>query len=336
VEKKLISIILPVYNGEKYLGISIESCLNQTYRNIELIIVNDCSIDGTFEIAKRYAEIDTRVKVINNEENKKLPASLNIGHKVALGDFMTWTSDDNFFELNALEELENALSINNADIVYADITVIDSYGEKVKDVNFIGFENIIFGNFIGSCFLYKKEVFERNSGYNENLFLIEDYDFWLRAIIHSRYFQLKKKLYNYRKHEKSLTYKISKDAQLGNLFKNNLNKSYELFCKNILENNYEAMTEFFTKVLTHQKITYSWIIKNDKIIENFTFELLKNNNFSSKKALQIVFFKKTLEILIFDQSSRSFLLESFFLIKKYAKVIDTNSFKTIIKYSFFK
>ena len=66
----LISIILPTYNGQKFLSKSIESVLNQTYRNIELIIVNDCSTDNTFKICKKYAEKDSRIKIINNKENK--------------------------------------------------------------------------------------------------------------------------------------------------------------------------------------------------------------------------------------------------------------------------
>ena len=71
----MISVILPVFNGEKYLQQSIRSILEQTYENWELIIVNDCSTDNTEEIAQRYAKIDKRIRVINNLENKKLPAS---------------------------------------------------------------------------------------------------------------------------------------------------------------------------------------------------------------------------------------------------------------------
>ena len=109
IESPLISIILPVYNGEKYLSQSISSCLNQTYTNLELIIVNDCSNDTTLAIANSYAEIDSRVIIVNNKENKKLPASLNIGHQIAKGDYITWTSDDNIYELNAMEILLEVL-----------------------------------------------------------------------------------------------------------------------------------------------------------------------------------------------------------------------------------
>ena len=100
---KLISIILPTYNGEKYIRESIDSILNQTYKNWELIIVNDCSTDQTPTIVDEYATKDSRIKIINNAMNLKLPKSLNIGFKEAKGEYYTWTSDDNIFKPTALE-----------------------------------------------------------------------------------------------------------------------------------------------------------------------------------------------------------------------------------------
>ena len=72
-----VSIILPVYNGEKYLALAIESILQQTYSNFELIIIDDCSTDKSNQIAKSYMKIDSRIKVYKNKKNKKLPKTLN-------------------------------------------------------------------------------------------------------------------------------------------------------------------------------------------------------------------------------------------------------------------
>ena len=80
---KLISIVLPVYNGEAYLADSIESILRQTYENWELIIVNDCSTDHTLEIAESYQKRDPRIRVFSNERNLKLPHTLNAGYAEA-------------------------------------------------------------------------------------------------------------------------------------------------------------------------------------------------------------------------------------------------------------
>lgn len=332
----LISIVLPVFNGEKYLSQSIESCLNQSYDNIELIIVNDCSTDGTLDIVNRYASVDKRIIVINNKENKKLPASLNIGHHIAAGDFITWTSDDNFYELNALEELYNSLLKNKADIVYSDIVLIDNTGSKVRDIYFLGIENIIFGNFIGSCFLYKKEVYQRNNGYNENLFLIEDYDFWLRAISHSYFYHVKKRLYNYRKHGASLTNQIRVDIQINRLFSENVGKMYFDFCKTILEEESNEISNLFLNILTHQKISFGWVVNHNTEIQKFKSKLIENQNFISLTLLEKVFLKKIIEIMVVDRQNNFNFSNLLFLIKKYFRFLEKNDVKTLIKYSFFK
>lgn len=84
-----ISIVLPTYNGERYLKQSIESILGQTYTDWELIVVNDCSTDSTQEIIDFYRKKDTRIRTIFNCTNQKLPESLNIGFREAKGEYFT-------------------------------------------------------------------------------------------------------------------------------------------------------------------------------------------------------------------------------------------------------
>ena len=81
----VVSIVMPVYNGEKYLRQSITSVLNQTFKNWNLIIVDDCSTDSSPEIMNEYAKSDDRIQVIHNKENSKIPASLNNGFEKADG-----------------------------------------------------------------------------------------------------------------------------------------------------------------------------------------------------------------------------------------------------------
>ena len=111
--KKLVSIILPTYNGKRFLRESIESVINQTYKDWELIVVNDCSTDNTLQIIEEYAQKDNRIKYITNEINSKLPQSLNNGFKLAKGEYYTWTSDDNKYYPTAIEEMVQFLDINN-------------------------------------------------------------------------------------------------------------------------------------------------------------------------------------------------------------------------------
>lgn len=222
----LVSIILPVYNGEKYLKQSIESCLNQTYKNIELIIVNDCSTDKSLEIIERYCVNDSRVKLVNNSINKKLPASLNIGHSFAKGEYLTWTSDDNFYDSMAIEVMLKTIRDKKVDIVYANYNLIGDDAEKVVNLKDYGF--LIFSNVIGACFLYHSKVYKKNK-YDESLFLVEDYDFWLQCLAEFRFYNIQEVLYNYRNHGESLTSSAKKDSKRKALFEKNIKLAYLKF-----------------------------------------------------------------------------------------------------------
>ena len=107
--ESLISIVLPIYNGEKYMRKSIDSVLAQTYANWELLIIDDGSTDNTAIIAQEYAANDSRIRYYKNPENMRLPKTLNRGFSLAGGDFLTWTSDDNYYYPTALETMHNAL-----------------------------------------------------------------------------------------------------------------------------------------------------------------------------------------------------------------------------------
>ena len=106
-----VSIIMPVYNGEKYLEEAIQSILLQTFQDWELWLVNDCSTDSSLKIMEKYAGENDKIQIITNSENYQLPRSLNIGFRHARGTYLTWTSDDNFYQPDAVEvmvrELEN-------------------------------------------------------------------------------------------------------------------------------------------------------------------------------------------------------------------------------------
>lgn len=207
-ENPLISIILPVYNGEKYLATAIASCLNQTYKNIELVLVDDCSNDDSLAIAKKFAEKDKRILIVSNEVNKKLPATLNIGHKKAKGNYITWTSDDNILKPDFIAQLFKSLITHKADITFANYDVINEAG-NLKRVHKTGpVEHLFFGNKIGAAFLYKKSVFMDLKGYDESLYLLEDYDFWLRAGARFKFYHLNESIYQYRLHSSSLTSKV--------------------------------------------------------------------------------------------------------------------------------
>lgn len=202
----LVSIVLPVYNGEKYLALAIESILAQTYSNFELILVNDCSTDSTEEIIKEYASKDERIVYLKNERNLKLPASLNRGFSVAKGQYLTWTSDDNLYMPTAIERMAQFLDQHpDIALVYCDLNYIDEAG-NITGLKTLGEpERLLRGNAVGACFLYRREAAEAIGAYDTKRFLVEDYEYWLRMYLSFRLAHLQECLYQYRFHGDSLT-----------------------------------------------------------------------------------------------------------------------------------
>lgn len=154
-----ISVILPVYNGEQRVGRAIDSILSQTHRDLELIIVNDCSTDNTQHVLQEYAAKDSRIILLKNETNQKLPKTLNIGFARASGDYWTWTSDDNQYHSDALEKMCAVLDEQSEiDLVYADLTIVDMQGNVILESKNGEPEEFRFKNNIFACFLYRKSL----------------------------------------------------------------------------------------------------------------------------------------------------------------------------------
>ena len=111
-----ISVIVPMYNAEKYLGLCINSILAQTFKNFELILVDDCSTDKTLEVAKTFT--DSRIKIICNEKNLGMPGLVrNVGIDAAKGEYIYFCDDDDAILSKGLEYLITAAEKNSADIV---------------------------------------------------------------------------------------------------------------------------------------------------------------------------------------------------------------------------
>jgi len=206
VDAGLVSIVLPSFNGADHIRDSIESCLNQTYKNIELIVVNDASTDGTLKIAQDYAARDTRVRIVDNQRNIKLPASLNAGFAQARGVYLTWTSDDNMYRPDAIAEMVAVLQKEKSDFVYCGYSVTDMKDNLEVTRKPEPAANIIGTNIVGACFLYTQAVKDKIGEYDTNLFCAEDYDYWSR--VYRAGFKMTphdRDLYIYRRHPKALT-----------------------------------------------------------------------------------------------------------------------------------
>ena len=327
----LVSIILPVYNGETYLAQSIKSCLNQTYRNIELIIVNDCSTDNTLAIAKDFAKNDTRVRIVNNSTNKRLPASLNIGHSMAKGDLLTWTSDDNLYLSSAIEIMVNTICNQDVNFVYADFIQIDENSNELKTFHLEEPQEVLWRNVIGACFLYKKEVYVENNGYDEKLFMVEDYDFWLRAFMKHKFFHVSKVLYKYRIHKQSLTHEINNvNSEKQLIFENNKYKMYTS-----VFDEYKFPIELQKLIIQFQKthtIDSHILIKNIEKIKQFYLSVFHLADYK-----QHIFCLKDKYIKGVRITGNTQGIISFFkLIYFFHSVMTVNDYKTALKIATYK
>ena len=216
IEEPLVSIVLPTYNGARYLSLSIQSFLEQTCTNWELIIVDDASTDNSSKIIEQYLLMDNRIKCIRHDTNRKLPAALNTGFNHAKGKYFTWTSDDNCYRPQALERMVDCLEKNSgAGIVYSDYSIIDDEGKPLNKITVFPSEQLTCGNIVRASFLYRRKVHEALGGYNEELFLLEDFEFWLRASLHFKLVPLHQDLYLFRRHGNSLTITFSNRIQTG-------------------------------------------------------------------------------------------------------------------------
>lgn len=203
-----VSIILPVYNGAECVSNSIDSVLAQTYKDFELIVVNDCSTDNTWEILQEYAGRDSRVKAYTNEVNKKLPRTLNAGFEHATGEYLTWTSDDNMYRPEAIERMVKFLDDNSdCAMVYTDMTLVNELGDEIKEEIKVAApaKGLRIGSVCGACFMYRSSVAKQVGEYNPDLFLAEDFDYWVRISEASTIMPLHENLYIYRLQPASLS-----------------------------------------------------------------------------------------------------------------------------------
>lgn len=166
----LISVVVPVYKVEKYLNRCVDSIINQTYKNLEIILVDDGSPDGCPEICDEYAKKDSRIKVIH-KENGGLSDARNVGIDIAKGKFITFIDSDDYINGNYIELLYHTCIENEADmaitshkVIYENGTVIEKETEEKINLNSKDVLNrILYDDGIDLSAwakLYKRELFK--------------------------------------------------------------------------------------------------------------------------------------------------------------------------------
>lgn len=185
--KPKVSVLIPLYNAEKYIGDTLQSVLHQTYQNFEVIIVDDSSTDNSLEIVKSYK--DKRMKIICNESNRGIAYTRNIGLSYCDGKYIALLDDDDIAINTRLEKQVSFLeSHNDYDAVGGNAQWIDADGKMIRDTievvtdfrsirMFLLFRNI----FNNSEMTFRRTVIEENSmKYKNNCFGLEDFLFWIQ------------------------------------------------------------------------------------------------------------------------------------------------------------
>lgn len=228
-----VSIVIPVYNAEKYLDECITSALEQTYDDIEIIAVNDGSKDRSLDVLKKYAD---KIKIID-KKNGGTPTALNAGIRVMTGEWFKWLSADDVLLKHAIASLiqetkklgpESKLTIfySNYNLIDRSSNIVGKFIEPNYD-NFSTFEkNVIlldnyYGN--GTTSLIHKSIFDQFGLFDEHIGFQEDYEFWLRCcLLHGCKMHLVPEiLANYRVHEGQLTKKkVDESLVHANLIRN--------------------------------------------------------------------------------------------------------------------
>lgn len=300
----LISVILPVYNVSKYLPECMDSIINQTYSNLEIICVNDCSTDNSLEILEQYAGKDSRIKIINNPKNIGAGLSRNTGLMKANGEFVHFLDPDDWLELNAYEIITKYIT-DCPDAVRFTYTQFDDISKKQLCIGYSGLDFLYKSVNIYNtpeCFrywspsewvkLYKREfLIKNNILYNDNICL-EDVEHAMKTALRaSNIVFIEENLLNYRANRRnSLLTKRTQSARcLINYVKWANNEA-----KKLPSNTKIALLNYIYEMLVTNCVDayYDGIISYSELKEIFKLYIdsdifKKNDIFNSLKAVKL-------------------------------------------------
>lgn len=288
MNEDLVSIIIPVFNGNNYIKNSIDSALNQSYKNIELIVINDGSTDNTEDIIKSYGN---KVKYFY-KENGGVSSALNLGITKANGKYISWLSHDDLYLPKKIEtQMEELKNIKDkSTIIYSGYELIDCKDNLISAIEISSkneyrhLNNGLYASLMyylyGCTLLIPREVFYKVSFFNEKLKYCQDYELWLKIFKNGyniRY--IPRVLVQYRIHGKqdSNTKKEYMISEAENIFINTLSNLSDKQYEEIFYNKYNVLRiiEDIHKDFPRVK-EFIYNEKNNILIKNKDY--IENNN----------------------------------------------------------
>lgn len=204
-----VSVIMPVFNVERFLKTAIDSILNQSFKDFELILINDCSTDNSEEIINSYD--DSRIKCLTNRYNKGVSYSFNKGLEYAKGEYIARADSDDIYDVDRLKEQVEILDqFPNVNICSSDLQVVNEdemfleFWKYKNNNDFLKAQLLFNAPIANPTLMFRRSIFE-NLKYDESLKRAEDYDFYLRLGEDFKVFNIAKPLMKYRRNASSLT-----------------------------------------------------------------------------------------------------------------------------------
>ena len=209
--RPLVSVIITSYNREKYIRQCVESVLSQDYPNLEIIVVDDASVDKSPKILESYGD---KIKYIRQEKNRGIGPTLNRGFHNAKGDLLIYLDCDDFYLPGKISlSVQKLVADSSVSMVYTDYVVIDAQGNPIKEIKLDklssqtkeGFTRAMImltgGALFGSNVMVRKECFEKIGYFNKNIICCHDYEMWFRLLKAGyRFGRIPKTLFAYRQH----------------------------------------------------------------------------------------------------------------------------------------
>jgi len=201
----LISVVLPVYNVAQYVHEAINSILEQTIQNFEIIVIDDCSTDNTIEVIESIK--DSRIKIIKKTKNKGLVDSLNIGFSAATGKYIARMDGD---DISHKERFKKQLEILNNSEIKACGCWLQEFAEGNKIIKHSEHHEQIVAKLLLGCSMSLGSVmikrnWVRSFRFDENKRHVEDYDFWARTAWAGKFYNIQEVLYFYRVHQSQVS-----------------------------------------------------------------------------------------------------------------------------------
>lgn len=210
----LVSVIIPCYNCEKFVEKAVRSIMAQTYSNLEIIVINDCSNDNTRNILLELQQEDNRIIYVENEFNMRLPKTLNKGIAISRGEYIARMDADDI-SLNSRIETQINFLLKNRDIdmISANYRVMDEFDNITSISSSLPTEHNSIINrlswqspFAHPLVIGKRSFFNNLGGYDENINYAEDYEMWIRAWLAGyKFANINEVLLYYRYHNNQMT-----------------------------------------------------------------------------------------------------------------------------------